>query len=179
MTSPSINRTPALADNIGFVEKAFSASNIVLFMVCLMYALTYIDRINVNTASIAFQKDFHLTPKQVGWVFSAFGWAYLALQVHGGWLSDRFGARRTLTICGVIWAGATIMMGLAGGLTTMIIARVILGLGEGATFPTATRALSDWAPASLRGFVQGITHAFSRLGNTLTPPLVAWLILKT
>ena len=118
----------------------------------LCYFFAYIDRINVNTASIAFQKEFNLNPRQVGWVFSAFGWAYLALQVHGGWLSDRFGARRTLTICGVIWAGATIMMGLAGGLTTMIIARVILGLGEGATFPTATRALSDWAPASLRGF---------------------------
>ena len=179
MTTPSMNRVSAPAENRTLPAGIFSASNIVLFMVCLMYALTYIDRINVNTASIAFQKDFNLNPKQVGWVFSAFGWAYLALQVHGGWLSDRFGARRTLTICGVIWAGATIMMGLAGGLTTMIIARVVLGLGEGATFPTATRALSDWAPASLRGFVQGITHAFSRLGNTLTPPLVAWLIWKT
>ena len=158
-----------------------SASNIVLFMVCLMYALTYIDRINVNTASLVFAlpKELNLDAKHLGWVFSAFGWAYLALQVHGGWLSDRFGARKTLTICGIVWAGATIMMGLSAGFASMIVARVILGLGEGATFPTATRALSDWAPASLRGFVQGITHAFSRLGNTLTPPLVAWLILKT
>ena len=168
-TDQSAGRRPAI----------FSASNIVLLMVCLMYALTYIDRINVNTSSIVFQKDLALNPKQVGWIFSAFGWAYLALQVHGGWISDRFGARRTLTVCGIIWAGATIMMGLSGGLATMIVARVILGLGEGATFPTATRALSDWAPASLRGFVQGITHAFARLGNTLTPPLVAWLIWKT
>jgi sugar phosphate permease len=161
------------------LQKTFSASNIVLLMVCLMYALTYIDRINVNTSSIVFQKDLALNPKQVGWIFSAFGWAYLALQVHGGWISDRFGARRTLAVCGIVWAGATVMMGLSGGLATMIVARVILGLGEGATFPTATRALSDWAPASLRGFVQGITHAFARLGNTLTPPLVAWLIWKT
>src|SRR5215472_1579028 len=159
----------------------FSTGNIVLFLVCLMYGLTYIDRINVNTASLVFAlpKELNLDAKHLGWVFSAFGWAYLALQVHGGWLSDRFGARKTLTICGIVWAGATIMMGLSAGFASMIVARVILGLGAGATFPTATRALSDWAPASLRGFVQGITHAFSRLGNTLTPPLVAWLILKT
>src|SRR5215470_5920630 len=179
MTTPSLN--PSGSREAGARPGLFSASNIVLLMVCLMYALTYIDRINVNTASLVFAtpKELNLDAKHLGWVFSAFGWAYLALQVHGGWLSDRFGARRTLTVCGIIWAGATIMMGLSGGLASMLVARVILGLGEGATFPTATRALSDWAPANLRGFVQGITHAFSRLGNTLTPPLVAWLILKT
>jgi sugar phosphate permease len=179
MTSPSINRASVAVDSRTFGQKAFSAGNIVLFLVCLMYGLTYIDRINVNTASLEFQKALKLDPIHLGQVFSAFGWAYLALQVHGGWISDRFGARRTLTVCGIIWAGATIMMGLSSGFAMMIVARVILGLGEGATFPTATRALSDWAPASLRGFVQGITHAFARLGNALTPPLVAWLIWKT
>ncbi len=64
-------------------------------------------------------------------------------------------------------------------LTTIMIASVMLGFGEGATFPTATRAMSDWAPASKRGFVQGMTHSAARLGNALTPPLVAWLIALT
>ena len=67
--------------------------------------------------------------------------------------------------------------GLAGGLAAMIVARVLLGFGEGATFPTATRAMSDWTPAGKRGFAQGITHSCARLGNALTPPLVAWLIV--
>jgi sugar phosphate permease len=58
----------------------------------------------------------------------------------------------------------------------MLLARLALGFGEGATFPVATRAMSDWTPASRRGFAQGITHAAARLGNALTPPLVAWLI---
>ena len=69
------------------------------------------------------------------------------------------------------------LMGLAGTLTAMLFARVLLGFGEGATFPTATRAMSDWMPEGKRAFAQGITHSCARLGNALTPPLVAWLIV--
>jgi len=53
---------------------------------------------------------------------------------------------------------------------------VMLGFDEGATFPTATRAMSDWTPAGKRAFAQGITHSCARLGNAITPPLVAWLM---
>jgi MFS family permease len=170
-------KPPQIAEPRGPFARMFSSTNLVLLMVCLMYGLTYIDRINVATAGPVFQKEFHLSGNQLGGVISAFGWAYLVLQVWGGWLSDRFGARLTLTACAVIWSGATIMMGLAGSLTTLILCRILLGLGEGATFPTATRALADWIPAEKRGFAQGITHAFARLGNFLTPPLVAWIIM--
>src|SRR5262249_52438717 len=62
------------------------------------------------------------------------------------------------------------------GLTTMFVVRMLLGVGEGATFPVATRAMQDWTPEGRRGFAQGLTHAFARAGNAATPPLVAWLI---
>jgi sugar phosphate permease len=55
----------------------------------------------------------------------------------------------------------------------------LLGLGEGATFPTATRAMSNWMPASRRGFAQGTTHAASRIGNAIAPPLIVWLMLMS
>jgi MFS family permease len=58
----------------------------------------------------------------------------------------------------------------------MLVARAVLGLGEAATFPIATRAMCDWLPERKRAFAQGITHSSSRLGTALTPPLVAWLI---
>jgi len=148
----------------------------VLALLCLMYFITYIDRVNVSTAADAFKTELGLNNTQVGFVFSAFAYPYLAFQVFGGWLSDRFGARKTLTICALIWAGATIATGFAGGLTSLVIARFFLGFGEGATFPTATRAMANWTSVEDRGWAQGITHAFSRLGNTITPPLVALLI---
>jgi MFS family permease len=68
------------------------------------------------------------------------------------------------------------MTGFVTGLLTLFIARVALGFGEGATFPTATRAMQYWTPANKRGFAQGLTHAFARLGNAMTPPLIAALM---
>jgi MFS family permease len=149
----------------------------VLGLLCAMYFITYVDRVNVSTAAIQFGKEFELSNTQVGFVFSAFAYPYLLFQIIGGWVGDRFGPRRTLAICSFIWAGATVLSGLAGGLISLVVARFLLGLGEGATFPTATRAMSNWTPSQSRGFAQGITHAFARIGNAVTPPLVTWLML--
>src|SRR6266852_7954828 len=123
--------------------RALRATNIVLGLLCLMYLLTYIDRVNVSTvvASNEFLKEIPLTKVQIGYVFSAFAYPYLLFQVFGGWVGDRFGPRKTLFWCGMIWAAATIMTGFVHGLLTLFIARVALGFGEGATFPTATRAM--------------------------------------
>ena len=158
------------------MSRFFSTTSVVLFLICLMYGITYVDRVNVSTASSVFKQELHLTNTQVGFVFSAFAYPYLLFQVIGGWVSDRFGARKALTVCAIIWGGATLLTGLAGSFLTIVAARVVLGFGEGATFPTATRAMSDWFAADKRGFSQGVTHSSARLGNALTPPLVAWLI---
>jgi len=154
----------------------FKASHVVLAMLCVMYFITYVDRVNIGTAASEIQKELGLSNTQLGLVFSAFAYPYLLFQVIGGWVGDRFGPRRTLFWCGMIWAAATITTGFVQGLTTLFIARVALGFGEGATFPTATRAMQYWTPAAGRGFAQGLTHAFARLGNAITPPLIAALM---
>jgi sugar phosphate permease len=141
-----------------------------------MYLITYMDRVNIATAGPAIQKDLGLSTIQLGHILSAFGYPYLLFQIFGGWIGDRAGARRTLFLCGVIWASATMLTGLAGSVTTLFLVRVLLGIGEGATFPVATRAMQNWTPGGRRGFAQGITHAFARFGNAATPPLIAWLI---
>lgn len=160
-------------------KKIFRATNIVLGLLCLMYFLTYLDRVNINTtvASDQFRKEIPLTETQASNLFALFAYTYLLFQISGGWVADKLGPRRALTICGVIWASATIMTGVVHGLMWMGISRLVLGFGEGATFPTATRAMSQWTPAGKRGFAQGITHACSRLGSAITPPLVAFLIV--
>jgi len=155
------------------------ATTRVLFLLCAMYFITYIDRVNVSTAASQFGAELGLSHTQIGFVFSAFAYPYLIFQIIGGWVGDRFGPRRTLAVCAVIWAGATVMTGLAGGFTSLILARLLLGLGEGATFPTATRAMSNWMPADKRGLAQGTTHAASRIGNAVAPPLIVWMMVAT
>jgi MFS family permease len=152
------------------------ATHVVLGMLCVMYFITYVDRVNISTAASEIQKELHLSNTQLGLVFSAFAYPYLLFQVIGGWVGDHFGPRRTLFWCGLIWALSTILTGFVTGIVTLFIARVALGFGEGATFPTATRAMQNWTPAGMRGFAQGLTHAFSRLGNAVTPPLIAVLM---
>jgi MFS family permease len=156
--------------------RALPATTGVLALLCAMYFINYVVRVNVSTAAAVFQPELGLTNTQVGMVFSAFAYPYLAFQIAGGWVADRFGARRALTVFALIWSSATVLMGLANSLSGLILGRVLVGIGVSA-LPVATRAMSNWTPAGKRGFAQGITHAFARLGNALTPPLVAWLIL--
>src|SRR5262245_53947335 len=154
-----------------------TAPGIVLFLLCVMYFLTYVDRVNISSAATDIQQEFGINKEQYGWAFSAFGYPYLLFQVIGGRVGDRFGPRKTLFVCGAIWAVATMITGLATGLVSLFLFRIALGFGEGATFPTATRAMQNWTPNGLRGFAQGITHAFARFGNAVTPPIVGALMV--
>lgn len=145
-------------------------------LLCVMYLITYLDRVNVSTAAAGFAVDFHLDKTQIGLVFSAFAYPYLLFQIIGGWISDRYGARRTLIACGAIWSAATVLTGLAGGLTSLLLARLILGFGEGAALPAATTAMSRWVPGDQRGYAQGITHAAARIGNAVAPGVIVLIM---
>src|SRR2546430_16775133 len=88
-----------------------SASTKVLVLICFMYGITYIDRVNVSTAASVFKQDLHLNNAQAGLAFSALAYPYLFFQIIGGWASDRFGARRSLKVSALIWATPTSLPG--------------------------------------------------------------------
>ena len=148
----------------------------VLMLLCAMYFITYIDRVNIATTAPFIQSDLGLNNSELGLVFSAFAIPYAFFQIFGGYIGDRYGPRRVLGVVGVIWAAATAATGFATGLVSLFVARLALGFGEGATFPTATHAMAKWMPGDSRARAQGFTHAASRLGNAMTPLLVAGLI---
>jgi MFS family permease len=158
------------------IPKRITTSGLVLFLLCLMYFITYVDRVNVGTAAPVIKAELGLSNTELGLIFSAFAYPYAVFQIIGGLLADKWGPRLTLLLCGLIWAGATALTGLAGGVVSLFLLRFALGFGEGATFPTATRAMQSWVSAEDRGFAQGITHAFARFGNAITPPLVVFLM---
>ncbi|MBN3728137.1 MFS transporter [Burkholderia sp. Ac-20379] len=147
----------------------------VLALLCAMSFILYLDRVNLAAAAGPIKAELGLSNTTLGVAFSAFGYTYAIFQIIGGWLADRMGARRTLLLCGSIWVVATIATGMVGGLASLCAARLLLGVGEGAALPAQARAIANWFQAKDRGFVQGITHSSSRLGNAVAPTLVALL----
>jgi MFS family permease len=158
------------------MQRGLKATNVVLILLCAMYFISYIVRQNISTAIIEIRSEFMLDNTQAGLIFSAFGYPYLLFQIIGGQAADRFGPRKTLFVSGLVWAGATVLTSFAWDFYSLFFARVLMGFGVGATLPTATRAMQYWVQPSKRGFAQGITHAFSRLGNALTPGLIVFLM---
>jgi MFS family permease len=147
-----------------------------LALLCLMEFVLFIDRVNLAAAAPVMQKDLGLSNIALGLAFSAFNYSYAPFQLVGGWFADRFGARRTLTVCGLAWSITTIATGAVRGLGSLFAVRLALGMGEGATLPAANRALSNWTPLASRGKAVGITHSAGRLGAGAAAPIVAFLI---
>jgi MFS family permease len=144
---------------------------------CALYLILFVDRVAISTAAPLMARDLGLTNTQMGVVFSAFAIPYAMFQLVGGWIGDRLGPRVTLSLCCAVVAATTVLTGAASGFASLFALRLALGFGEGAAFPTATRAMSSWTPAGRWGFAQGITHSFSRIGIAITPPLVAGLLV--
>lgn len=153
-----------------------AAADVVLFLICLLYLIQYSDRVNIATAASAISHDLHLSNVQLGIAFSAFAYPYAVVQLFGGWLGDRLGPRHILTWFGLTVALASVLTAFAGGLWSLAACRFLLGAGESPSLSTATSAMSRWLPVERRGFAQGITHACSRVGSAMTPPVIALLM---
>jgi ACS family D-galactonate transporter-like MFS transporter len=162
----------------GANQSALQIRRLILFVLCLMYFIAYIDRVNISVAGPIMRKELGLTPTQLGLIFSAFAYPYAAMQIAGGWMADRFGPRLVLAVLSLVWAAATILTGLSWSVASLVVFRILVGVGEGGAFPTATRAFSSWLPVQERGFAQGITHSFARLGGAITPPLVLAIVAR-
>src|SRR6266404_484916 len=116
----------------------------VLFVLCLMYFVAYVDRVNISVAGPLMRRDLGLTPIQLGLIFSAFAYPYAGMQIAGGWAADRFGPRLVLAALSLLWATATILTGVSWSVGSLLAFRLLVGVGEGGAFPAATRAPTPW-----------------------------------
>ncbi|MBV9113623.1 MAG: MFS transporter [Hyphomicrobiales bacterium] len=148
----------------------------VLLSLSLMYFIAYIDRTNISVAGPFISRELALSKGQLGFIFSVFAYPYTAMQIIGGWLADRFGPRLILFLLCVIWSVGTVLTGMVGGAVSLIVVRLLVGIGEGGAFPAATRAMSFWFPPQERGLAQGVTHSFARLGGAAAPYAVVGIM---
>ncbi len=144
-------------------------------------AIAFLDRVNISIAGQFMAQEFHLSTVQLGWVFSAFVAGYALSQTPGGWLADRFGPRKVLTI-GIVWWGvftsliAFLSPGLGALVFILIGLRFGLGMGEAVMFPASNCVVAAWIPSSERGIANGIIFAGVGFGSGVTPPLVVYLL---
>jgi sugar phosphate permease len=150
--------------------------HVVLGLTVAAYLITYMDRVNIASAVPVIQQELGFSMVTVGWILSSFRWGYALFQIPGGWLGDRIGPRRALTLIVTWWSVFTSLTALAWNAASMSTFRFLFGMGEAGAFPIATRSLSRWILPGERGFAQGITHAGSRLGAALTPAIVVLLM---
>jgi len=150
---------------------------VVLLLLCLMYLITYLDRVSLANTAGPIMKEYGFNKVTMGIIFSAFIWAYALFQVPGGWLGDRFGPRKVLSVIMAYRTVIAILTTGAMGFASFWGIRFALGVGEAGAFPTATRAMQMWFPRDERGFVQGVSHAASRLGAAVGPPIAVAIML--
>ena len=139
-------------------------------------AISYLDRQALSVAIASIQRDIPLTNVQFSQLQVAFLLAYALMYAGGGALVDALGTRRGLLVIMIAWSLATATHGLATGFRSLLVNRFLLGLGEGGGFPAATKAVSEWFPASQRSTAMGIINAGTAVGAVIAPPLIAGIL---
>jgi MFS family permease len=132
-----------------------SAARIVLLVTASVF-INYIDRGNLATAAPLVQDDLHLTPSQLGILFSAFSITYVPFMPATGWLADRFGAKIVLGAGVAIWSIATLSTGFATGFAGLLALRLLLGIGESCAFPCVSKIIADAVDVSRLGIANGV-----------------------
>ncbi|HEY0628035.1 MAG TPA: MFS transporter [Sphingomicrobium sp.] len=144
---------------------AKSLNRALIFLLGAAVFLNYVDRGAVGIAAPLMQGDLGLSATEFGLVASAFFWIYGPVQLLVGWLCDRFNVYRLMTVGLLLWAVATLLMGFVGGFLSLLVLRVMLGVGESIAFPGTSKIIAEQVPAEKRG----IANSAVSLGIALGP----------
>lgn len=133
------------------------------------------DRINLSVAATGITDDLHLSPVQLGLLFSAFGWTYAALQIPGGILVDRIIPRILYSVSLISWSLVTLCLGLVKGFTGLLGFRLAVGVFEAPAYPINNRIVTSWFPNQERASAIAVYTSGQFLGIALiTPALTAF-----
>ncbi len=146
-------------------------------LVTAAIAISYFDRQTLPVAISAIQRTIPLNNQQFSWLQFAFLIPYALLYAAGGRMLDIVGTRRGFILIMLWWSGACALHGLAMNFEYLLVARCMLGMGEGGAFPAATRVVAEWIPPHQRSTAMGIINAGTAVGSVLAPPLIGIILL--
>ena len=149
---------------------------LLIWMIFVAAIVSYIDRANLSIAAPSIRAEMGLNAAQLGFILSAFFWAYAALQLPAGSVVDKVGVRVTLALAVAWWSLFTIFAGLAQGISQLFGARAMVGAGEGFTLSCSVKTAFNWFPRTERGLACGVFNSGGTAGSALSLPLVTGLM---
>ncbi|UCJ18681.1 MFS transporter [Pseudomonas sp. MM211] len=155
---------------------------LILLMLFLVTTINYADRATISIAGSSMQKDLGIDAVTLGFIFSAFGWAYVIGQIPGGWLLDRFGSKRVYAAGIFIWSLFTLLQGFVGmmpiawAVVTLFVLRFMVGFAEAPSFPGNARIVAAWFPTAERGTASAIFNSAQYFATALFAPLMGWIV---
>ena len=156
----------------------FVVANLRWWIGGLLFASTvinYIDRQTLNVLAPYLKAQYHWTNSDFALIVIGFRLAYAVVQLIGGRLVDVLGTRRGLGLAVAWYSTVAMLTSLANGLGSLFAFRFLLGAGEAANWPGATKAVSEWFPARERGLAVAVFDSGSAIGGAVAPSLVVWL----
>jgi MFS family permease len=129
--------------------------------------LNYVDRGAIAVAAPLMKSELRLSATDFGLAVSAFFWVYAPVQLFAGWLCDRFSVYKLIAGGIVLWAGSTFLIGLAGGFLSLLVLRVMLGVGESIAFPGASKVIARHVAPERRGAANAAVAAGLALGPAI------------
>ena len=151
---------------------------IVLVLLFLAGVVNYLDRSALSIAAPFITEDLHLSPTQMGIVFSSFSVGYAIFNFIGGMASDKYGAKLTLFVAMVVWSLFSGSIALAFSLTSLIVIRVLFGMGEGPLSATINKMVNNWFPSDKRASAIGLANSGTPLGGAISGPIVGIIALN-
>jgi MFS transporter, ACS family, glucarate transporter len=142
---------------------------VIIILLFLGWSIGNFDRFFMNYAILGISKDLQLSASQTGIVLSSFFAGYALMQIPGGWLADRFGFRKIITIAVFAWSVFTIMSGMAWSFMSLILIRFLFGLGEGSFFPSASKGIASWFPQNERSRAMSIMLTSGTVMGVIAP----------
>ena len=149
----------------------------VVVLVSLAVFINYIDRGNLATAAPLMQDELHLSASQLGLLLSAFYYSYVVAMAPLGWLAERYGAHRVLGASVALWSIATISVGFVSSFAALLTLRLLLGLGESAAFPCASKLLTQVVEPRHLSFANG-AMSFGYLMGPVVGTLFGGLLMS-
>jgi sugar phosphate permease len=142
----------------------------------VMYTIAYIDRTNISMALPSMSAALHMTPTQAGDTVGIFFWGYLLLQIPGGYLAERWSAKRFVSVLLVAWGIAAVGCGLVQTARQFWVMRFLLGVSEGGVWPATLVLLAHWFPRAERARANGYWMLCQPAAVIFASPLSGWIL---